>query len=92
MSIILYTETKYLKILISLANEEDEVPYYTGRKDLADIEDATVDTDDSEKTLIKRYGFSAMTQLFAFPMFFFKFFVMESQTIVKGSVGVARSC
>ena len=74
MSIILYAETKHLKIILSPANEEDEVPYYTGRKDLADIEDATVDTDDSEKTLIKRYGFSAMTQLFAFPMFFFFIF------------------
>ena len=57
MSVILYTETKHIKIIISPADEEDKVPYYTGRKDLADIEDATVDTDDSEKTLIKRYGF-----------------------------------
>ena len=73
MAVILYAETKHLKIILSPANEEGEVPYYTGRKDLADIEDATVDTDDSEKTLIKRYGFSAMTQLFAFPMFFFYF-------------------
>ena len=57
MSVILYTETKHLKIITSPAKEEDEVPYYTGRKDLADIEDATVDTEDNEKTLIKRYVF-----------------------------------
>ena len=86
MSVILYTETKHLKIIISPAKEEDEVPYYTGRKDLADIEDATVDTEDNEKTLIKRY---AMTQFLPFPCFFF---VMDSQTIVKSRVGVARRC
>ena len=71
MSIILYTETKYLKILISLANEEDEVPYYTGRKDLADIEDATVDSDYSEKTLIKRYGFFCNDSVVCFSYVFF---------------------
>ena len=83
MSVILYTETKHLKIIISPAKEEDEVPYYTGRKDLADIEDATVDTEDNEKTLIKRYGFFCNDSVF---------FVMDSQTIVKSRVGVARRC
>ena len=77
MSVILYTETKHVKIIISPANEEDEVPYYTGRKDLADIEDATVDTDDSEKTLIKRYGFFCNDKLFAFPMFFFCYAITD---------------
>lgn len=90
MSVILYTETKHLKIIISPAKEEDEVPYYTGRKDLADIEDATVDTEDNEKTLIKRYGFFCNDSVFLpFPSFFF---VMDSQTIVKSRVGVARRC
>ena len=71
MSVIFYTETKHLKIIISPAKEEDEVPYYTGRKDLAHIEDATVDTEDNEKTLIKRYGFFRNDSVFAFPMFIF---------------------
>ena len=31
-----------------------------------------------------------MTELFSFPMFCFFFFIMESQTIAKGRVGVAR--
>ena len=49
MSFILCTENKYLKQIISLANEEV--------KELADREDATVDTEDNKKTLIKRYVF-----------------------------------
>ena len=71
MSVILYTETKHLKIIISPAKEEDEVPYYTGRKDLADIEDATVDTEDNEKTLIKRYGFFCNDSVFCLSHAFF---------------------
>ena len=89
MSVILYTETKHLKIIISPAKEEDEVPYYTGRKDLADIEDATVDTEDNEKTLIKRYGFFCNDSVFCLSHFFF---LMDAQTIVKSRVGVARRC
>lgn len=57
MSVILYTESKYFKNLISLAHEKEELPYYTSRKDLADEEDATVDTAEDQKTLIKRYVF-----------------------------------
>ena len=57
MSFILFTENKYLKQIISLANEEDEVPYYTSRKNLVDNEDETVDYEDNRKTLIKRYVF-----------------------------------
>ena len=90
MSVILYTETKHLKIIISPAKEEDEVPYYTGRKDLADIEDATVDTEDNEKTLIKRYGFFCNDSVFCLSHVFF--FLMDAQTIVKSRVGVARRC
>ena len=71
MSVIFYTETKHLKIIISSAKEEDEVPYYTGRKDLADIEDATVDTEDNEKTLIKRYGFFCNDSVFCLSHVFF---------------------
>ena len=57
MCVILYTENKYLKQIIFLAIEEDEVPYYTGRKKLADEKDATVDYEENKKTLIKRYVF-----------------------------------
>ena len=89
MSVILYTEIKHLKIIISPAKEEDEVPYYTGRKDLADIEDATVDTEDNEKTLIKRYGFFCNDSVFCLSHVFF---LMDAQTIVKSRVGVARRC
>ncbi|XP_058967975.2 uncharacterized protein [Pocillopora verrucosa] len=38
----------------SPAIEEDEVPYYTSRKKLADKKDATVDYEDNKNTLIKR--------------------------------------
>ena len=55
MSAILHTENKYFKKIISLVHEKGEVPYYTSRKDLTDEEDATVDTADDLKTLIKRY-------------------------------------
>ena len=89
MSVIFYTETKHLKIIISPAKEEDEVPYYTGRKDLAHIEDATVDTEDNEKTLIKRYGFLCNDSVFCLSHVFF---LMDAQTIVKSRVGVARRC
>ena len=57
MCVILCTENKYLKQIISLAIEEDEVPYYTSRKKLADKKDATVDYEDNKNTLIKRYVF-----------------------------------
>ena len=43
--------------MFSLVDERDEVRYFFSREDLADKEDATVDTKDNEKTLIKRYVF-----------------------------------
>ena len=73
MCVILCTENKYLKQIIFLAIEEDEVPYYTVRKKLADKKDSTVDYEENKKTLIKRYVF-AITQLFTYPFFFVFYF------------------
>ena len=73
MFVILCTENKYLKQIISLANEEDEVPYYTNRKKLADKEDATGDYEDNEKTLIKRYLFRNNSVVYLSVVFCFLF-------------------
>ena len=69
MCVILCTENKYLKQIIFLAIEEDEVPYYTGRKKLADEKDATVDYEENKKTLIKRYVFRNNVFCFLFSVF-----------------------
>ena len=65
MSVILCTENKYLKQIISLADEEDEVRYDTNRKKLADKEDATGGYEGNEKTLIKRYLFRSSVVYFS---------------------------
>lgn len=85
-------KTNTSKKLISSAHEQEEVPYCTSIKDLTD-EDATVDTADDQKTLIKRYIFLQWLSCLPFPyLVSFSFFIMELQTIAKGRVGVARRC
>ena len=73
MCVILCTENKYLKQIIFLAIEEDEVPYYTGRKKLADEKDATVDYEENKKTLIKRYVFRNNSVVYLSLVFCFYF-------------------
>ena len=69
---------KYLKLIIFLAIEEDEVPYYTGRKKLADEKDATVDYEENKKTLIKRYVFRNNSVVYLSVVFCFLFSVFPS--------------
>ena len=77
MCVILCTENKYLEQIIFLAIEEDEVPYYTGRKKLADEKDATVDYEEN-KTLIKRYVFRNNSVVYLSLVFCFLFSVFPS--------------
>ena len=73
MSVILCTENKYLKQIISLADQEDEVRYDTNRKKLADKEDATGGYEGNEKTLIKRYLFRNSSVVYFSIVFCFLF-------------------
>ena len=70
MCVILCAENKYLKQIIFLAIEEDEVPYYTVRKKLADKKDSTVDYEENKKTLIKRYVFRNNSVVYLSLVFF----------------------
>ena len=76
MCAILCTENKYLKQIVFQAIEEDEVPYYTGRKKLADKKDATVDYEENKKTLIKRYVFRNNSVVYL-SLFFFLLFIFS---------------
>ena len=74
MCVLLCTKNKYFKQILSLANEGDEVPYYTSRTKLADEKDATVDYEDNKKTLIKRYVFRNNSLLYLSLVFCFCFY------------------
>ena len=78
MCVILCAENKYLKQIIFLAIEEDEVPYYTVRKKLADKKDSTVDYEENKKTLIKRYVFRNNSVVYLSLVFCFSFSVFPS--------------
>ena len=82
MCVILCAENKYLKQIIFLAIEEDEVPYYTVRKKLADKKDSTVDYEENKKTLIKRYVFRNNSVVYLSLFFLFFIFSVSINEVV----------